>query len=642
VQTKDGYFKILYLVISVFYLILCLHLPVGILVGAMHDDALFWKNAQQIVAGDWLGKTYNQYILAKGAGYPLIEALNYIVGLPITLTLGLIYLIACILVKDTLEKLNFNKYFVFLFFLLLLYHPQIFPVRIIRDNIYQALSLISILAFFRILFLNESSRIKIMLLGLALFFFWITREEGIWIAPTAILFIGVKILLDYKDRLNLKKSFYNLFLLFSSFIALILVICSINYFNYGKFQTVDFKDSNFEAALTAMYSVRMGPSVPYVPVPLQVRNKLYEASPKFKELQKYFEGDGQGWTTHGCHWYPHTCGDFAAGWFVWALRDNVATLGYYDSPKKASEFYRQLAGEISSACAQGLLECKKSFIGLMPGINADQWKNFIPTFISGFKRMGLVDGQEVTQDSWGSYSDISDIRDFLGGPLTSRPVDDTLFVNGWAHSKNGNWIQFACAAGERSNGFFVPRRLASPDVVKSLGRTYDDARFSIELKKSDNCTINFLGNPEKKLNINELVGKNGLYKISENMEIYFDNINYKNQNITTQNHYLKFKIFLINFYKKFAYLINILSIFSFPFLVLYVFISKKNRFYFQLVFAAGLWLAVLSRLTILTLIDISSFPGIQNYYLGPAFPISLLASLTISATLIQLIFRRKK
>ena len=135
VQAKNTSLKILYLVFSVFYLILCLHLPVGILVGAMHDDALFWKNAQQIVGGNWLGQTYNQYILAKGAGYPLVEAVNYIVGLPITLTLGLVYLLTCFLIKDTLEKLNFNRYLVLIIFLLALYHPQIFPVRIIRDNI---------------------------------------------------------------------------------------------------------------------------------------------------------------------------------------------------------------------------------------------------------------------------------------------------------------------------------------------------------------------------------------------------------------------------------------------------------------------------------------------------------------------------
>lgn len=642
-QAKNTSLKILYLVFSVFYLILCLHLPVGILVGAMHDDALFWKNAQQIVGGNWLGQTYNQYILAKGAGYPLVEAVNYIVGLPITLTLGLVYLLTCFLIKDTLEKLNFNRYLVLIIFLLALYHPQIFPVRIIRDNIYQALSILSILAVFRILFLNETSRIRIALFGLALFLFWITREEGVWIIPACLLFIVVKILLGYKDQLNLKKSLSNLVLLISSATALVLVICSVNYFNYGKFQAVDFKDSNFEAALTAMYSVRVGPSVPYVPVPLQVRKKLYEVSPKFKELEKYFEGDGQGWTVHGCHHYPHTCGDFAAGWFIWALRDNVASLGYYSSPNKASEFYKQLAEEIAGACSRGLLDCKKSFIGMMPGINSDQWRNFFPTFVSGFNRIGFVDGQEVTQDSWGSYRDISDIKDFLGGPISTMPVDDALIINGWVNSsKKGGWIQLICATGDKSNGSFIPRRLASQDVAKIFGPDHIDVRFTLDLKNSDDCAITLLGDSKEKVNIKELAGKKGLHKIGENMEIYFDNIDYKNQNTTAPNSYIKFKIFLIKIYKKFAYLINIVSLIVFPVLVIYVFLFKMYHFYDQLILAAGLWLAVLSRLTILTLIDISSFPGIQNYYLGPAFPISLLASLVIITTLTQLIILRKK
>ena len=98
-----------FIVFSLGYLILAMHLPVAIKIFATHDDALFWDHAQQIIKGNWLG-SYNNLTLAKGVGFPLFLAMNAVLGIPVTLLLALFYLFACGLLAKTLIALKINKY----------------------------------------------------------------------------------------------------------------------------------------------------------------------------------------------------------------------------------------------------------------------------------------------------------------------------------------------------------------------------------------------------------------------------------------------------------------------------------------------------------------------------------------------------
>jgi hypothetical protein len=144
----------LIVVFSVAYLILAMHLPVSIYTIADYDDALFWGNAYQIVKGHWLGP-YTQMTLAKGPGFPLFLAANAVLGIPVTLLIALLYLFACGLIANTLRGLGLNRYLVLSIFVVILFHPALFPLRIIRDNIYPALSLIIISGVIRLVFAPE-------------------------------------------------------------------------------------------------------------------------------------------------------------------------------------------------------------------------------------------------------------------------------------------------------------------------------------------------------------------------------------------------------------------------------------------------------------------------------------------------------
>jgi hypothetical protein len=84
-----------------------------------------------------------------------------------------------------------------------------------------------------------------------------------------------------------------------------------------------------------------------------MRERIYAVSPAFAELRPFLDGDVvNGWSK----WGPYAGRDISTH-FVFALRDAVASAGYYSSGVAAAAYYRRLASEVNTACDKGLLEC---------------------------------------------------------------------------------------------------------------------------------------------------------------------------------------------------------------------------------------------------------------------------------------------
>src|SRR5690606_21676968 len=213
------------------YIVCAMNVPVSIYTLAGHDDALFMQNAYKILKGEWLGDAYTQMTLAKGPGYSLFLAVNAVIGIPITLSIALFYAFSCWLLSNTLIRLGLPAFVGLVLFTLMLFHPEILPTRIIRDNIYPGLSLIVFAAIIDLFLLNQRRWFILFLYGGAIALFWLTREEGIWIIPALSLIILFRLVTCWLsgDKNNLiilaRPS-----LLLTTFIALpLLIICSLNY-----------------------------------------------------------------------------------------------------------------------------------------------------------------------------------------------------------------------------------------------------------------------------------------------------------------------------------------------------------------------------------------------------------------------------
>lgn len=617
-----------------------MNLPVSIYTGAMYDDALFWWNGYHIFQGNWLS-TYNQMTLAKGPGFSFFLAANAVLGTPVTLSIALLYIFACGLIANTLHDLGINKYFVLTIFVTILFHPALLPTRIIRDNIYPALSLIIISGVIRLVFVplpSDCRLLRIIPYGLALGLFWITREEGIWIMPGLMILLVLKIFQLRNQNFSNKEVVIRF--TFFSFVAIVFVslIALINYYNYGKLEVVDFKGNAFSNAVKSLNGVDVGPEIPYLPVSFAKRQEIYKVSPTFGQLKEFFEVTGKGWNSNGCKIYYWTCGDYAGGWFAWALRDAVASKGYYDNPLRAAEFYNNITKEIKTACIAGFIKCRTNPIPLMPNITLTQIKKLPSKAVEAIK-LAMVQSPvpQTAGPSLGPLVQLEKTRLFLRNPLTTPASEEQRFnLSGWFYSTGRDWLVLNCS----TNGTRVKKdieRVISPDIAKHFKNTAANyQRFSINVSIDENCSISTDSLAENKLKINSLLGKQKTtIFIGEHGTLNFDNIS------ETGNHFnhefpLKFKNSLVNLYKLIIPIIVILGALAYlSYFILALFRKAPITDFF--IASTMLWCFVISRIIIIILVDISSFPAINTLYMSAAFPILCLAALLS----LQLVFTNK-
>jgi len=463
--------QLLFFMFSVAYLILAMHLPVSIFTTQDYDDALFWRNAYQIVSGNWLG-AYNELTLAKGPGFPLFLAANAVLGTPVTLMIALLYIFACGLVAITLRDLGLNKYLVLIIFAVILFHPELFPMRIIRDNIYPALSLIIISGVIRMVFVpvqRNQRLVNVVPYGLVFGFFWLTREEGIWIVPGILFLLFFKTIQLKKQNLPIKNVFYRFICFLSSAAIFVGLIALINYNQYGKFETVDLKGKAFSHALKSLMSVDVGQELPYVPVSFNKRQEIYKISPTFSKLKDYFEDRENIWRSYGCEIYPWTCGDYAGGWFMWALRGSVANKGYYENPKLAAEFYNNITKEIEKSCNMGFIKCKKNPIPFIPNITMTQLKEVPKKTVNALKlAMVQFPVAETKGLSWEPLGELQKTRLFLGSPCTTlAPSEKPTELGERFYSPNCNWggLNFSMNGIKLKNSLASLYKLIIPVLV---------------------------------------------------------------------------------------------------------------------------------------------------------------------------------
>ena len=605
-----------------------MNIPVSIYSLAGHDDALFMQNAYRILKGEWLGNTYTQMTLAKGTGFSFFLAVNAVIGVPITLSIAIFYAFCCWVLSNTLIRLGLPIFASLITFVLILFHPELIPTRIIRDNIYPGLSLLILAAAIDVLLLNQRRPLILSLYGAAIALFWITREEGIWVIPALGLILVYRLITFWisknkNDAIGLAKSST---IVAFCFILPILAICSLNYYKYGAFLTVDFKDQNFAKSMSLLNSIKTDKKISHVPVNKEQRNIAYSVSPAFAELQEYFDNRGLHWTRPGCNNYKESCGDYAGGWFMWAYRDAVFEKGYYKSFEEASAFYGRVREEISAACKSGTIECASGSLGFLPQLSEAEIIQIPSSLVDFYNRITV---QEKVHLNGGPSMDkngiLSIMRLFLRYPLSVPSLDENLlWVKGWYYDENNtrSWLKLKCS-GKASKSI---ARKDSPDIAAfTKDPTATKQRFSIKISNPDKCAL--ITNTGKKLSLNSIYQqRSGPIKISPEKTLYIDAAE-KNMPRQIMKTAETIKYTLVDIYKAASPILFWMGLISFIVNFLYYLFKIQIPEPLFLVALAS-WALVATRAVILVLIDISSFPAINALYIGPAYPLSIVASIT--------------
>lgn len=621
-KLADFFYYSAYISLSFFYISLMMHLPVSIHTTAVHDDALFWSQAENLISGHWLG-LYNQLTLLKGPGFSFFTAINALVGVPITLSIAIMYLFSCLLLAETFNKIMVSKIIVLLVFGLTLFHPALFPVGIIRDNIISSLVLIFISVLIRIVFLkrNKYEVLWIVFYGFLFGLFWITREDSVWIIPGSLFLVLSRLIKSKKEGRPLKVILAPLAFFVITSIIFINLVSFINLYKYGVFETIEIKGTVFTRVIKDLDGVVAGPSIPFVPVPFAKRELIYKVSPTFLKMKDYFEKDGLGWTVYGCSFYPQACGDYAAGWFLFALRDAIASVGGYDNPAHAIRLYNNISDEIEVACRNKIITCKPNLLPLMPRITITQLEN-APKKVFDAIRLSLLQSSVLLTE--GDSADPSDrlnsVRSFLGNPRTTlSPSEKIITIKGWYYSGKDDWIVLKCIKDGTEYERNIDRH-ESPDIAAKLQNGKGNLqRFSVIFTQNDICKItnNRFGST--------VISSGEFYKISDG-NIVIDEVSRSDETFDRQyKTAFVIKMQLVNIYEIVLPILFVIGVLSF---ISYLIISLFNKSCFSDLFliSTSIWVMYFSKLLLLSLVEISSFPALNQHYLGPAFPLLVIAS----------------
>ena len=385
--------------------------PVVAHANASFDDRLYLALAEQILKGNWLGP-YSQFTLMKGPMYSLFVAGAYVVHLPLPLAQHILYLLGCAFLVLALRPYFTTSWHAAVLFTLLWWQPMSYvELDVLRQNIYTPLTL---LVFAGLIALRTQARSPAyrrllwgILLGISAGAFYLTREEGIWIVPAVGLFLVWAFIRPIRVHREFLQTLGQPIVATAVAAAIVMSVCALNNRYYGWFGTVEFRSHEFRSAYGALQRPIASQELPYVPVNREVRLRLYEICPSFKELQSCLEGSvGLEWANYSDYLTgrPGEELQIGGGSFLWALRDCVVASGHAENARDALQFYRAIGNEINRACDDGRAgPCRSHRDTMMPRYKPgqiDRLRQILPGYAADFF---LFRGfSAYPTESWGS------------------------------------------------------------------------------------------------------------------------------------------------------------------------------------------------------------------------------------------------
>ena len=604
------------------------HSPIGLFASAKFDDQLGWSNAASILSSDWLG-AYDNLTLAKGPGFSIFVALNYLSGLPIGMSIALMIYGSGLVLRNALYKLSVPFFLVESIFLLTIFDPNLVPSRALRDYITAPLLIFFIASLLQsLVFVNSnlvnSSFYKPLLLGTALGFLFITREDTEWVFAVFLIFIVTQVLLNVfnSQKLAALIRFYSLYIVGTAIV--IIPIIGNNIISYGSSVTSDFKERNFVNAINAIYSVDVGSEENRISVSKEKRSAIYPVSPAFQLLKSDLESTNNPWLKPSCDLSNLACGEYGSYW-VWAFRDAVANGGFYKDASTASIYYESVAEQIESACSAGKIECKSSLIPLGPRWSATYNSALFNAIKRAFPIILHTTPTGPRPLSEGTRSQLEDAKRLLGNPLASLTAgDNRIAISGWFYTQDDTWLFAEC----QNEGLVQIQRVQRPDLVLAFGDENSiDAGFYISVPEGESCQFKSKEMPSKSFDLDQIkMNTSGGYSFAGG-ELYIDSSTKEfKSTVATEMHDKIYKVFY-GFYGMLYPLSFILGLLLLPFQIL-VGILRRDLLRNQLtLFSLILLILLFSRILMLSIVDVLAFPAINDLYLVSVLPIIPLFSI---------------
>lgn len=629
-------------VAAIAFVIVFSHIPVAIFTNGPLDDDLFMQLGESLSKGEWLGP-FNQRTLVKGPGYPLFLAVNAWLGLPVSVAHALFHCAATGLLGWVVAKVAGSRRLGLAVFCLVLWHPLFLTQRIVREAIYtgQIVMVYALAAYSLLVAATWRRRIQGgAATGLVLGWCWLTREEGALLLPgIAVLILVAFFSIARGSSSRSRMIAVTVAAAAVAFLATHAAFQLLNRVAYGSFVGVDFKETNFRSAVNALQSVRVGELIAFVPVSRSTREQIYGVSPSFATLKDYLDPPGGSpLRENGCKFWKWTCEEIAGAWFIWALRDAAAAHGHYQSPAKASAFFRQVASEINAACESGKLRCEQSLISYMPRVTREQLSRIPERFAEAIRFVSLLHPPGLEGDrSFGNREELTRAAAFLNYPFHMESLDypSRHVIRGWYFDGTDAWFALDV---KTPDGRLVPapiERAASPDLERHFGTgAAKRQRFTIETFCRPECRLNFSTDTNERLDvsIDEVVRRAPGGFALGGAPLFFDTARNTDSSFEPSDVRVRMSRGVAAAASRlYAVLIpGLLALGGLAFIGGALWIARLRRFgppFAVMGIAAGLWVLVAARIVILVLIDVTSFPAIFALYLGPAMYVAPVAAL---------------
>jgi len=611
----------------------------------LYDDLLFINHARSLLSGDWLG-AYNELTLVKGAFYPIWVATMSMLGAPLLMAQQMFYVVICMVFVVAIRPVLKSPMALLLVYLVLLFNPMSFTdgvaTRVLRDGIYPALTIL-IMAGATGLLVRIDSPLKSLaiwsvILGVAAAMFSLTREEGIWMVPAIVLVMSMAGWRIWSKPMRWPRLALCL-LPVAVWLTAIGAVSAVNMQYYGTFRTVDIKAPGFLAAYGSLARVKSEERHPTIPVPQDVREKVYKISPAFAELLPYLDEEeglgwkGRDWRLEGrfsyWNWGDESI-DIHGGRFVWALRDAVALAGHYKSAKDAESFYQRLANEVNTACDNRLLQCGTERATVMP-VWHDEYN--LPLFYTFLRALSFTIGFEGFKPepflSWGPKDSLYQFADITHEELFLASKGQ-LNIRGWAFSP-GKKVRLSVSRHGGRDMQAVIRYGQSPYVYQRfLDRGLDipearEAQFELTTPCLAGCSLDIHAE-------GRLIGRLPLdadIKSTYTSELYFG-VDFADSGetgaspvfVTTMKTRLDVLKAIGLAYQGLApWLFGLAAL---CYVAYTLRLLRQRRLTALWVITSALLGSVLARVLMVAMIDLISFPAIQTLYLASAYPLLLL------------------
>jgi hypothetical protein len=374
----------LLVVVSAVSVALRLNSPPLIQTYSSFDDSMFAYQGWMLATDRWVGP-YMFATLSKGPGYPLFIAAVYRLDLPLKLSEHVVHLVAAGVLSLAVARVTRTRALGVVVYCALALDPSYLGRAssvLSRDGFYGSLSLMLVGAVVLVVaevprLVGRGSLVALPVLTIAgisvgalASLYFITREERIWLAPTAVLALVVGVV-------TWRRPVGGAAPLAGATMLIIAVAGTTSWWSidrvrdrneaeYGSRIIGDLAEGEGARAYAEWQRIDLGPVLHWVTINTEQRHAAYRVSTAAATLAPHLEGWGSRWMGDGCGPPLRDGCEYPGGFFVWVLREATWQTGHGDTAVEAQEFLGRLADEIHAACDDGRLPCTAPGIAAMP------------------------------------------------------------------------------------------------------------------------------------------------------------------------------------------------------------------------------------------------------------------------------------